>query len=273
MSRSLLALVSDLHVNSTLGLCAPDCVLDEGQPVTLSLAQQWLWQCWEDYIERLLELWRPGDRIYGVVVGDGPDMLRRSTQMQTGNASAVIRMFCDTVRPLREICADGFWIVRGTEAHGGESGHLEEVSAHLLGATHYPTDSPLASCWLLRLELAGVKLDLTHHGPMGRLPWTTLNGLGRVCYEIMDEYDRAGERRPDVAVQAHNHRFGDTGQNFPIRVLALASWQLQNAYGFRIGPRRRADIGGTILVLEDGRMDVVPVLFHPQMEPRWAASS
>jgi hypothetical protein len=273
MGRALFALVSDLHVNSALGVCNPACVLDQGQPVPLSKAQLWLWQCFEDLTQRLKEKWRPGDQVFGAVVGDGPDNFRGSTQLITGNAAIVIRMFCETVKPLREICSDGFWVVRGTEAHSGDAGNLEEVAAQILEATRYPSDSTWFSCWLLRVLIGGVSFDLTHHGPMGRLPWTTVNGLGRVVYEIIDEYVRAGETLPMVAVQAHNHRFGDTGNNFPIRVIALPSWQLQNAYGFRVGPRRRADIGGVIVTCESGRIvDVDPVLCRPVMEARWAGN-
>jgi hypothetical protein len=273
MTRAILALASDAHSNSTLGLCSPDATLPEGQPVPLTRAQLWLWQCWQDYLGRLLATFRRGDRVFGVHVGDGPDMNFRTSQLHTTDPSGAVSLFVETMRPLREICEDGFWVVRGTEAHGGDAGNLEELAARLLGATHYPDDSKLASCWMLRLLIEGVRVDLAHHGPAGRLPWTGPNGLGRVAYEIIDAYVRAGEPIPHLAVQGHNHKFYDTHENFPLRVLGLPCWQLQTSYGYKVSPRRTTDIGGVIVVLEDGRATVEPVLFPVKMEPRWASES
>jgi hypothetical protein len=271
MGRSLLALVSDLHTNSTLGLCSPEATLPEGQSVSLTKAQTWLWQGWQDWLGRVKDAWRPGDKLYGVAVGDGPDLNKKTTQLHTHDPGGAITLFVETIRPLRELCEDGFWIVRGTENHVGDAGNLEEVAAMLLQTTHYPADSKLASAWLLRLALNGVRVDLAHHGPAGRLPWTGPNGLGRVAYEIIDEYVRAGEALPHLAVQAHNHKFYDTHDNFPIRVLGLPCWQLQTSYGYRVSPRRATDIGAVLVILEDGRMQVEPTLFRAKMEARWVA--
>lgn len=271
--RSWLILVSDLHINSTLGLCPPEGIdLDDGGRYLPSLAQQWLYECWQQMLLRVRERWRPGDRIFGIVNGDGPDLNPRTTQLITLNPSSIIAATVSILKPLRELCTDGFWIVRGTEAHSGGSGSLEETIARILQATKYPADSERSSCWLLRIRLSGVSIDVTHHGPFGRLPWTSISALGRVAYEIIDEYIAAGMPLPQVAVQAHNHRYGDTGNNFPIRIIALPCWQLQTAYGVRISPRRRTQIGGVLALCENGRFDAEPILFFPQMEQRWESS-
>jgi hypothetical protein len=274
MGRSLLALMSDSHSNSTLGLCSPEAALPEGQTVALSKAQQWLWQCFEDFQRAIVREYRAGDRLYGVHVGDGPDMNFRTAQLHTTDPGGAVSLFVETIRPFRELCEDGWWLVRGTEAHGGTSGNLEELAARLLEATHYPADNKLASCWLLRLELAGVKLDLTHHGPLGRLPWTKANGLMRVASEIIDAHVEAGEVVPDLAVQGHNHIWADTGTNRRrLRAISLPCWQLPTSYGFRVSPRRSTDIGGALVICEDGRFEVQPFLYPVKMEARWASGS
>jgi hypothetical protein len=50
MSRPvILAVVSDLHLNSTVALCPPEGVtLDDGGTSEPSRLQRWLWDCWED---------------------------------------------------------------------------------------------------------------------------------------------------------------------------------------------------------------------------------
>jgi len=272
MGRTLLALAADAHANSTLGLCNPEASLPDGQPVSLTKAQQWLWQCHLDFLDQVKAAWRPGDRLYGVWAGDGPDINRKTTQLMTTNPMGAVELFVATAKPLLELCEDGGWILRGTENHDGDAGNLEEMAARLLGTSHYPADSKLASCWLLRLALSGVQVDVTHHGPMGRLPWTKTNGLMRVAAEIQDEYVKHGQLPPALAVQAHNHVFGDTGLNHTVRVIGLPCWQLQTSYGFRVSPRRMTDIGGVLVILDEGRMEVRPILFTPQMEDRWTDS-
>lgn len=272
MGRVFLLLTSDSHTNSTLGLCSPEARLPEGQQVSLSRAQEWLWQSFEtDYLGVVRKRLRRRDRIYGIHAGDGPDMNVRTTQLMTQNPTGAISLFVDTMRPLRELCRDGFWMLRGTDAHGGDAGNLEEAAALMLHTTRYPADSPLASCWHLRLMLAGTRIDATHHGPAGRLPWTGPNGLQRAAYEILAEAVRNGEPPPHLKVQAHNHVYYDTHENAPVRVVGLPCWQISTSYGWKVQPNRGTDIGAVLVVLDDdGRMDVEPFLFRHKLEARWS---
>ena len=272
MGRALLALLADAHTNSTLGLCSPEATLPEGQPVSLTKAQLWLWQCFQAFEKSVLAEYRIGDRLYGAHVGDGPDLNRRSTQLMTQNPSGAVSLFVSTMRGFRDLCEDGFWVVRGTEAHTGDAGNLEEMAAHMLEATRYPAHSKLASCWMLRLLLGDVRIDMTHHGPAGRLPWTGPNGLQRVASEIVDEYVRAGQPVPHLAVQAHNHKFYDTHENAVVRVVNLPCWQAPTSYGWKVSPRRAPDIGAVLVICEDGRFEVRPMLFKVEMEGRWIPS-
>lgn len=270
MSRCIAPIVSDLHVNSTLGLCPPQGILqDDGGLFAPNRLQRWLIQCWKDFLNEVSSIIRPDDEVYGIVAGDTPDKNPKTTQLMTFNDESIVRAAVEVLEPLRDLCTDGFWMLRGTETHIGQSGHLEEAVARSLKATKYPIHSETYSSWILRVEFGGVKIDCTHHGPIGRLPWTTMNGLGRVCYEIIDEYVASNEPYPDIALQGHNHRYADTGSNYPIRVISLPCFQLSTSYGARVSPRRRTHIGACILIIEDGRCNVKPVLFRPDMEKRW----
>ena len=268
--RYILTLASDLHVNSTLGLLPERMMLDDGgEYVALRKAQGWVRERWLELLATAKELRRPGDWAGGVIVGDGPDRNPKSTQLVTLNESDIINAFAEVAGEMHAVCPDGFWIVRGTEAHVGNSGWMEEVVARMVNATRYPTNSPNASCWKLRLELGGVRIHLTHHGPLGRLPNTKLNPLGNVAAKEIDEALRDGIWPPNVLVQAHNHTYADTFDNYVVRIIALPSFQLQTSFVHRIGATKQ-DIGGVVLVIEEGRVDALPVMRRPAAEAAWS---
>jgi hypothetical protein len=259
-----------MHVNSTIGLCAPTVTLDDGGEYQASKVQLWLYQCWQDTLARVRKLRKRGDRVYGVFDGDGPDgNWHSAVQLITTNPQAIVSAFIDVARPMRELCHDGFWMVRGTEAHVGPSAYLEETAAELLQATKYPADGDRFTCWQLKLRLQGVSFDIMHHGRMGNLPWTKANALGTQAYQLVDAYIRNGEMPPTVGVRAHRHRWADTGANYPVRMIALPCWQLATAYVHKVAPASPADIGAVICVIEDGRLQVEPVLYRPQTEAAW----
>jgi hypothetical protein len=269
LSRDILVAVADTHVNSTCALCPPVVHLDDGGEYHPSRAQAWLWQCWNDLLEKVKAMRRPGDRLYGLLDGDGPDANPRTSQLIAENEETIVATTIETIRPLREMCDAGFWVLRGTEAHGGDAGNLEEAVARGLQATKYPADGEAWSCWFLKLRLQGLVIDVAHHGRMGMLPWTKANALGGVAYEMLDLYVRNGEPPPALCLRAHRHRSGDTFENYPVRVVALPAWQLATAYSHKVATRKPSDIGGAIITIQDGRLGLETVLFRPKADAVW----
>jgi hypothetical protein len=63
----------------------------------------------------------------------------------------------------------------------------------------------------------------------------------------------------------------DTYDAHPVRVVQIAAWQLATSFIHRIAPGKLADVGGLIVVVNDGQMTVEKVAFRPEPTPTWRA--
>lgn len=243
--------VSDLHINSTVGLCPAHIHLDDGGYYTPSTFQTKLFECWTDFWSQVKqEKESHKARLVTVLNGDIVDGdHHRSPQIVSTNMETQRQAALDILEPVRDI-SDDMYVIRGTEAHNGLSCQAEEAIAHTLHAC--PTQDGAWSWWNLKAVFGGVGFDFAHHGQMGRLPWTKPNLLSRLAVEIELAYYRAGLPLPAYAVRGHNHRSGDTGLNFPVRVISLPGWQGPTAFVHRIQPGALPEIGGAIFTIEKG---------------------
>ena len=257
-----LAIVADTHINSTVGLCCPTITLDDGGEYRPSKGQRWLWRNW-------VEFWDYVPKNSWVVVnGDlaDKDIKLRGYQNISRNPASIQRMVLETMTPALDKAARVF-IVRGTGSHTGKSSHLEEEFAKDIGATKTPDGA--YSWWSLCLECEGVLFDVMHHASMGRKPWTTPNSLNGLAAELMIQFHCS--KLPDVAIRSHNHRFAETGLNYPIRVVATPAWQLSTEYASRIGASP-ADIGGLVFDCEAGQYEMTVKRYQPGRAQPWKLS-
>lgn len=272
--RDGLLLIADTHVNSTTGLCPPDGIeLDDGGRYQPSKAQRWLWQCYQDLIAEAAQLAPTCDRFMTWFVGDLVDKIAKGSQIITYNDPAIVAAGVQIVEPAQRISQSGVGIIRGTAAHSGDSGYLEEAIARATGAQPYPADSALASCWWAKLALQGHVIDLAHHGKVGGLPWTRANALGGIAYTALDEALRSHDTIPSLVVRAHRHKCADSGDNYPVRVVQLPCFQISSAYANQAAPRQLADIGGALVTVADGVLDVTFRLFRPTPEAAYCPTN
>ena len=75
--HTVLAVLADTHINSTVGLCRPAVHRDDGGEYLASVAQRWLWECYQDFLRRTTQL-AAGARVIGVVNGDALDIIPKS---------------------------------------------------------------------------------------------------------------------------------------------------------------------------------------------------
>jgi len=264
-----LLVISDLHVGSTLGLLPPEgATLDDGGKYLPNAAQTWLWLRYTEYGEEVRRRIKRGDRVIGVVNGDAVDCNSRTTQLWSSNDVDIVRAATAVLKPLRDLCRDGFFIVRGTELHTRPSGQLEEAVAQALDATRWPATSDVRSLFYLPLVLGDYRFDLAHHGRTGRQVWTRMNAAGGAAVELTLEYLARGAVPPQVAIRSHTHLYSDSGQNYPVRMITTPGWQLQTAYGHRIAPGRLPDIGGLICTV-DRELDITCLRYRPQAVEAW----
>jgi len=247
--------VSDLHINSTVGLVVPTINLDDGGTYRASKGQRWLWNNFVDFVDCVPK----GDIIlcFNGDVGEF-DTNHRSRQLITMNRATILRMMVETLEPLLEK-ASKIFVIRGTSAHVGLSGNIEETFGADIGAQRCP-ETGAYSFWQLLLNVDGVRFDISHHANMGRLPWTAANALNGLAVRIMLKY---GPNLPHVAIRSHNHRFAETGETYPVRVVYTPAWQLGTEYTNRIGAFEPADIGGLYYVIDDKKYSMIVKRYKP----------
>jgi len=264
----VLLLASDLHCGSTVAVCPPEGVrLDDGGEYHPSKPQQWLWWCWEQLMRRAKETVAAtkGD-LWVVLNGDLVDGdHHKTTQIISGNPEAQSYVAGRVFGLVRDLKPKRLLVVRGTEAHTGNSGSAEEGIAKSLGAERDP-ETQLWSRWHLRLRVHGKLCDIQHHGRgLGKLPHTKQNGANSLAWRVWSAYAERGREAPALVVRSHLHQFADSyGAHRQTRGLFLPSFQLKTAFVHKVAADEIADVGGVIVVVEpDGRMAVTPVLFEP----------
>ena len=269
LKATTVAIVSDLHVGSTVGLInGSGAILDDGGTYVPSHAQRWLWQSWQDYISKVKKASKGGARVYIVVNGDAVDgKPHGSVQVITDNFETQVKMATDCILPLSNI-ADRLFVIRGTAAHTGPVSQYEEWLAKELGAEE--SFGGTRSWWELEAEFGGVLFNISHHPPGGggRL-WTVGGPAVRLAAETVQYYGGRGLRVPALAFRGHIHKRHDSNDNVRgCRGIIMRAWQLRTEYGWRIAGQP-ADIGGYIVQTENGKYNLEEVAYEPEQRPAW----
>jgi hypothetical protein len=251
-----LVVISDLHINSTVGLSLPKVGLDDGGEYTASRSQKWLYENWMDFWSSISEL--DGELIV-VINGDLLDVNKHSVHQLITLNKAVVLKHVESI--LEIIPTSRVFILRGTGAHVGACAELEEIIAAKLQATSVGNTS---TSWTLALDVDGVLFDIAHHGRVGSNPWNRSGPLNTLAAQIVMEAHKTGSRIPDVVLRSHNHTHADTHDNLPVRVISTPAWQLSTEYSHRLGLVNLADIGGLVFRCEDGYYDVTKYLYKPE---------
>ncbi len=262
----VLAISSDQHAGSTVGLCPYSVSLGDGGNYKASKAQRWVWRKWRDgYVKRVKEVASDLGVGYTVVLnGDVIEGVHHNTyQVITYNTSRQKTITNRVLRPLLDD-ADSVYFIRGTPTHVGQQAKLEEDIAENWENVVRPNEFNFT--WrILHLDVNRTRFNIAHHAPIGRLPWTRSNALGKISISgELNGYRRYG-KAPDVIIRAHNHIHLDSGHLYPTRVIGLPSWQLPTGYIDRLDPDALADIGGYIFVCwPDGTYEAEDIIFTPK---------
>lgn len=266
---------SDHHCGSSIGLCSPEPIqLDDGQSILPSKVQRWMWQCRQALHERAEKLREEWDaKLYDLYNGDmvdGPE--HHGTVQVMSRHPGVEKMIAKRcLEESKKLGPDKSFVVRGTEVHVGKSGGAEESLAEWLGAEKDP-ESGNHSWWHLRMEIQGLRIDATHHGKMGMLPWTSGAAVARHAVEIFTEHAMSGDPPPHLAIRSHYHRYFDSANLAPTRLIQTGAFQAKTAFVHRIAANSLADVGGCLVLIRDGRIaDVERVTFKPDRGPIWRA--
>lgn len=267
-----LAIVGDAHIGSTVGLCPRRVALDEGGAYESSPSQRWLWRAWLNYWEQVAanKAALPGSKVVAVLNGDLCDRNRHGHyQLWTINRATLKKAVIVALEPVLEI-ADYVIVVRGTEAHTGESAEMEEWLADDIGAVP-DAQAGTASWWYWEATLGGHNVALAHHpGTNSTRPWTMGGGANRAAAMAMATY--YGQRwQPELVVFNHVHHNEDSGDNHPVRAVFNRAWSLRTAYDHRSGRSlQQAEVGGLIVTLQDGEdVGVRKMAYKTQARKPW----
>lgn len=254
-----LVVVSDLHINSTVGLCDKTVMLDDGGSYTPPRSQKWLYDNWLDFWTFVDSL--SGDSIITVLNGDMVDINKHAGhQLITPNVSVVLEHTISLLSLVKEI-SDRIYVVRGTAAHTGSSSQIEESLSRELQAV--PSANSW-SHWTLPIQVDGVLFDIAHHGKIGSTTWNRTAPLHTLAASITFNAVKNNVKIPDIVIRSHNHTHADTHDNLPVRVISTPAWQLSTEYSYRLGIVEMADIGGLIFACEDGHYELIKKLYKPQ---------
>ena len=268
---TVVAHVGDLHVNSSVALMPPIVTLDDGQRVRQSKTQRWLWKNWLNYWERTAEYKKElGARVVGIINGDWGDINRHSgfQLIEPENRDVVLQMMVDTVKPMREVC-DYIIVCRGTEAHTGGVGWLENHAAKLIGAVKNKHDGT-HSWHIWRGEVDGVRMTSSHHpGTNSMRGWTAGNEANRRA--VMDVLAFSYEKwRPQLTLWGHYHHWANSGDTHPIQAVYNRCWQVKTAFEYRFGFANQEDrIGGMWVFCDKGQYEVKPQKYPLPRERPW----
>ena len=255
---ALEVVVADLHINSTVALCPLRVRRDAGGTYYRSEQQDWLAEKWTELWDQVeAEKKASGLPLYVVYLGDVCDKNQHSrTELIEYESNVVILQMCVEVleRPLN--LADRTFVVRGTEAHTGSSGYIEEHLARQVGAEPDPDGGGRVSWWHLCQEVAGIKTDLCHHAQTyARRPWTAGAGAARQAAITCDEYDDLGEGRPQLVGRAHGH-YAAMGYKSKTFCFYCPPWQLSTPFARRLGAGRRVEPPGAWMFWLTGQVPV-----------------
>lgn len=249
--RAVIGAVGDLHVGSMSGLCPPTGIKRDGGGVYLpNKSQEWMWGRW-------LSLWdtfyrTDPEQPHIVVVNaefiDGNH--HGTTEIATPDPGEMIEAALEVMKPAMRKNAT-LLVTRGTEAHSGKAGGIDNAIAKALGAVANDETGSHAEQHLY-FETCGVLFDVAHHVGGSRVPHTRGNGIRADVIQAMVDAVESKERAPDVIIRSHVHTLQDTGCNYPLYGVVLPAWQLKTAFAHRVTRSKVQYVGGLICELSEG---------------------
>jgi hypothetical protein len=256
----------DTHSNSTVGLCAPNCYLDDGQLISLSRGQKWLWECWLDFADRVARIHKH-NLVVAFANGDlgEVDRKQRSYQLFSGNKATIKNIACNTLEPVINN-VDRIWFTRGTGTHVGKSAYIEELIAHdFTNTVMADKEKKIYSHWELLIQLEEIKLDIAHHTSMGNLPWTQRNYGNAIAARTIFECAENDLPIPDIVIRSHVHRWADSYDNYPKpRAIILPAWTLATEYIHRMKPQTLAEIGAALIHIDGDKYEIEKIKYRPE---------
>lgn len=226
MNAELLAVVSDIHCGSDVGLAPPETKTEAGNVVGFgdNLCQAWLWDNWcagiaeaKRYIGKSeCALLVNGDATEGVHHRNEESLIAASIETHT-------KMAAKCLSPLLKICKKSF-VVAGTECH---TRNMENVLADRIGAEKRKA----LDKW--HFAIHGCEIDAAHHTGTTSRAYLEATAMSVNMGNARVNYIRAGHPVPKVFLRAHRHCGGYYSDGDGLYGVTGA-WQFLTRHGFKV---------------------------------------
>lgn len=254
MSRSKIhnvVTISDQHFGCRMGLCPPAGIkLDDGGTYTPSRLQRVVWAWWREFWDEFVPETLGKEPFIVVNNGDVVDGVHHNSTTQIShNLLDQKRLALSVLQEVVERCEGRYYHIRGTEAHIGKSGVLEEEVAEQLGAIR--NQDHQHARWELWLDLRGHLLHYLHHVGTTSSSAHESSAINAELTAAFNESARWNEKAPSVVIRSHRHRClevrvpvaGGWGSS-----IVTPAWQLKTPFAYKIAGARLSppQIGGII---------------------------
>lgn len=254
--RKIIAIVSDLHVGSSIGLCSSKLDLDDGGVYQPSKNQAELYRGWCKFTQHVDGL--QADKKVLVVNGDLVDGDHHGTvSIVTNNIEVQEAAAIDLLKPAAK-GYDAVYVVRGTEAHTQPGAQSDERIARGIGAVQDATTGQF-SRWQLWLDVDGIVFNVAHHiGTTSSAAYES-SAVMREMVAALVEAGQWEQRLPDVVIRSHRHRYiklAIPSARGEIQAAVTPGWQLRTPFVEKLDRMRMPHIGGLVCTVEEGKCHI-----------------
>lgn len=246
----------------------PKVKLDNGDDVTAGELRRFIYKTYRGLLEQVEK--RKRGKLYSVLNGDmgEGDFKERTTSLITKDKTRIVGYMNDVYDPIFQM-STGVWNNRGTEAHIGCNGELEELMAQNFKNTIKDPDGN-ASWKSLFLNFEGVTIDIMHHPASngGGRPMNRGNVVDRLASDTMFTYANSGEVPPQLVIRSHLHGYMDSYDRFRTRGIITPPLSLLTPYQFRSGINRENSLGCILIHCHNGEFEVEPII-EKARKPQW----
>lgn len=248
MAINNLIVVSDLHCGCQFGLCSPEVQLDSGAIYRHGPVQEVIWKWWREFWDEWVPAVTRGEPFGVLVNGDAIDGQHHGSKTQiTPNHADQEAIAYEVLAPIRER-AEAMWMVRGTEAHVGQSAENEERLARRLGCVRNPSGA--ATHYEVWIRVGHGLVHATHHvGTTSSMAYET-SALMREYSEMMTDAGRWHLEPPDVAIRSHRHRMCKvevpTANVYGV-IFTTPAWQAKTPFAYKVARVGAPQFGGALV--------------------------
>lgn len=238
--------MGDFHTGHSVGMMPPRYYLGE-QLITYSPAQKIIWEHYQALKRKVKKL--EGRKI-GVLNGDLIDGDNPRHNTWTNRPKEQRDAFLYNMEPMLGVM-DQWVVIRGTPAHVGDHGVIEDDIAKELGALD------LKSHMKVELTIQGVRFVFAHQGPtVGKRRHVEGNQLRILLRDMCIRAAEEGKEAADVYCWSHFHQYIHEMVTFggrEVHGFILPAWCLASDYAMKVVQHlEAADLGTVYFTVDNG---------------------